>query len=257
MIDSHCHLNDERFEEDLEETLERASQTGVRQAIVVGYDLPSSQRAIEIAQEHSGSLDLYAVVGVSTHESASWSDETGRRIETLLDRERVVGVGETGFDYYYPTPSKVDQERSLVAQLAIANRKGLPVVFHLRDAAEDFFRVLDREKHSSGGVLHCFTGDEKAMRMGVERGLFVSFSGIVTFKKAEDLREVAKKTPIENLLVETDAPYLAPVPHRGRRCEPCHVVDVARCVAQVRGMEYGEFEKRMEENLHRLFCRLG
>ena len=257
MIDSHCHLNDERFQEDLEPVLERAHEANVNRAVIVGYDLESSRRGLEIAQQESGCIDLYAVVGVSSHEAASWSDDSGEPIRQMLSKDRVVGLGETGFDYYYPTPSKADQERSLVAQLAIANDLGVPVVFHLRDAADDFFKVLDREKHSSGGVLHCFTGDEKAMRMGIERGLFVSFSGIVTFKKATDLQEVAMKTPIESLLVETDAPYLAPVPYRGKRCEPCHVVQTAKKVADLKGIPYADFERRMEENLVRLFPGIG
>jgi TatD DNase family protein len=228
----------------------------VNRAVVVGYDLESSERGIEIAQQGSGCIDLFAVVGVSSHEAASWTDESGERLREMLGQDRVIGLGETGFDYYYPEPSKSDQERSLVAQLAIANEVGFPVVFHLRDAAGDFFKVLDRENHSSGGVLHCFTRDEKAMRMGTERGLFVSFSGIVTFKKATDLQEVAMKTPIESLLVETDAPYLAPVPHRGKLCEPFHVVQTARKVADLKGIPYTDFERRMEENLVRLFPRM-
>lgn len=257
MIDSHCHLNDERFEEDLETVLDNAHAVNVTRAVVVGYDVASSASGVDIAQNDSGKVDLHAVVGVSSHEAATWYEEAGDRIREMLTERRVVGLGETGFDYYYPTPSKADQERSLVAQLAIANEAGVPVVFHLRDAAEDFFKVLDREEHSSGGVLHCFTGDEKAMRMGIERGLFVSFSGIVTFKKATDLQEVAKKTPIENLLVETDAPYLAPVPYRGKRCEPCHVVETAKKVADLKGIPYPEFERRMEENLVKLFPRMA
>jgi TatD DNase family protein len=259
MIDSHCHLNDERFSEDLAETCLRAHEAGVRKAVVIGYDLASSRRAVELAQDTGlrRTLPLFAVVGVSTHEAAIWNEEAGVEIRRLLTEDRVVGLGETGFDYYYPEPSRADQERSLVAQLSIANEAGVPVVFHLRDAAEDFFRVLDRENHSSGGVLHCFTGDEKTMRMGVERGLFVSFSGIVTFKKSEDLRAVARATPIERLLVETDAPYLAPIPHRGKRCEPAHGVETAGCLAELKGMTYEDFESQMESNLESLFPRIG
>ena len=258
MIDSHCHLNDETFREDLPEVLRRAHQVGVKKAVVIGYDLDSSRRAIELAQapKIEAQPDLFAVVGVSTHEAASWSAQAEKELRELLNEKGVVGLGETGFDYHYPTPSKEDQERSLVAQLAIANEFGLPVVFHLREAADDFFKVLDRENHRSGGVLHCFTGDERAMRMGVERGLFVSFSGIVTFKKSEPLREVAKVTPLENLLVETDAPYLAPVPYRGKRCEPAHVIETARVLAALKGIEIVAFECEMETNLANFFPRL-
>jgi TatD DNase family protein len=259
MIDSHCHLNDERFDGDLEEVLQRSWEAGVRRAVIVGYNLVSSRRAIEIARSHASEAGtaLSAVVGVSTHEAASWNREAETEIRELLERPEVVGLGETGLDDFYPTPSRADQERALIAQIGIANEKNVPVVFHLRDAADDFFAILDRERFTAGGVLHCFTGDERAMRMGVERGLFISFSGIVTFKKGADLLAVALKTPLENLLVETDSPYLAPVPHRGKRCEPCHVVHTAELIASSRGISYGEFEGLMEGNLLRLFPRIS
>ncbi|MCA9448883.1 MAG: TatD family hydrolase, partial [Candidatus Omnitrophica bacterium] len=171
MIDSHCHLNDERFDEDLDEVLVRSFQAGVRHAIVIGYDLPSSRRAVDLANREVGSDQhpLSAVVGVSTHLAADWSDRAEEEIVEMLDREGVVGLGETGLDDHYPEPPRSDQERSLIAQLEIAMDKKVPVVFHLRDAAEDFFKILDRVGFAGPGVLHCFTGDEKAMRMGIER----------------------------------------------------------------------------------------
>lgn len=259
MIDSHCHLNDERFAGDLDEVLRRASDAGVHEAVVVGYDLPSSRRAVELAQlpESAGRPRLHAVVGVSTHQAAEWSDQAGEEILDLLDRPGVVGLGETGLDDHYPDPPRVDQERSLIAQIEIAQSKKAPVVFHLRDAADDFFRILDRVGFAGPGVLHCFTGDERALRMGIERGLFISYSGIVTFKKSTDLQAVAAKTPLESILVETDAPYLAPIPNRGKRCEPAHVFDTARFVAGLIGVEFSAFEAAVERNLRSLFPRIG
>ncbi len=259
MIDSHCHLNDDRFDEDLDEVLTRSYDAGVRHAVVIGYDLPSSRKAVELADRDvaRGHPALSAVVGVSTHQAAEWSDQAGEEIEKLLDHERVVGLGETGLDDYYPEPSRSDQERSLVAQLEIAKAKKVPVVFHLRDAADDFFEILDRVGFAGPGVLHCFTGDENAMRMGIERNLFVSYSGIVTFKKSTELQAVAAKTPLESILVETDAPYLAPVPNRGKRCEPAHVVDTARVVAGLLGVEVKTLEDHVENNLLRLFPKIG
>lgn len=259
MIDSHCHLNDERFEEDLDSVLLRAAEAGLKHAVVVGYDLPSSRRAVELAHRtpQGSSPNLAAVVGVSTHLAAEWSDSAGEEIRQLLGMPRVVGLGETGLDFFYPEPARAIQERSLAAQLEIAKDLEVPVVFHLREAARDFFAILDREKFTGPGVLHCFTGDESAMREGVARGLFISYSGIVTFKKAADLLAVAKVTPLENLLVETDAPYLAPVPHRGKRCEPCHVIHTAELLVRERGEDPLEFERAMESNLLRLFPKLA
>lgn len=255
MIDSHCHLNDERFDGDLEVVARRAWETGVKRAIVVGYGLVSSRRAVALAQDTSlqAILPLSAVVGISTHESESWSSEAAREIRELLKSPGVVGIGETGLDYFYPTPGHAVQQRSLVEQLEIAMEASLPVVFHLRDAEEDFFHILDQVGFRGKGVLHCFTGSKQAMEEGVRRGLHVSFSGIVTFKKGIDLLEVAVDTPLDHLLVETDSPYLAPEPHRGKRCEPCHVVHTARKIAERRGISYEELEARVEENLSTLF----
>jgi len=259
MIDSHCHLNDERFDEDLDEVLVRSFQAGVRHAVVVGYDLPSSRKAIDLANRGTapGRTPLSAVVGVSTHLAADWSDQAGEEMVVMLEQGGVVGLGETGLDDYYPEPSRADQERSLVAQLEIAMETKAPVVFHLRDAAEDFFKILDRVGFEGPGVLHCFTGDEKAMRMGIERNLFISYSGIVTFRKSTDLQAVAAITPLESMLVETDAPYLAPVPFRGKRCEPAHVVHTAKVVAELTGVDERTFEEQVEKNLLKLFPRIG
>ncbi|MCG3199978.1 MAG: TatD family hydrolase [Candidatus Omnitrophica bacterium] len=259
MIDSHCHLNDERFDEDRDLVLSRAAEAGVTHAVVVGYDLASSRRAVELANRtpQGPSPNLAAVVGVSTHLAAEWSDTVEEEIRQLLGMPGVVGLGETGLDFFYPEPAREIQERSLAAQLEIANELGIPVVFHLREAATEFFAILDRARFTGPGVLHCFTGDERAMREGVARGLLVSFSGIVTFKKAADLLGVAKVTPLRNLLVETDAPYLAPAPHRGKRCEPSHVIHTAELLIRARGEDPLEFAQAMESNLLRLFPKLA
>jgi TatD DNase family protein len=258
MIDSHCHLNDERFAEDLPETLDRAREAGLTHAVVVGYGVSSSRRAVDIVRSFGDEapVRLAAVAGVSTHEASSWNRETEAAIRGILESPQIVGLGETGLDAYYPDPPLADQERSLIAQIGIAREKRLPVVFHLRDAADQFFQILDREGISDGGVLHCFTGDERAMKRGIERGLFISYSGIVTFKKGGGLLDVARQTPLESILVETDAPYLAPIPHRGKRCEPAHVIHTAEVIARAKGITCHELEKVVERNLMRLFPRL-
>lgn len=255
MIDSHCHLNDERFDGDFEAVVRRAHEAGVRRALVVGYGLVSSRRAVTLAQDSSLQvlLPLSAVVGISNHESESWSSLAASEIRELLEASCVVGLGETGLDYFYPTPGHEQQQRCLTEQLEIAMESNLPVVFHLRDAEEDFFRILDQVGFKGKGVLHCFTGSKATMEEGIRRGLYVSFSGIVTFKKGADLLEVAAQTPLDRLLVETDCPYLAPEPHRGKRCEPSHVIHTARKIAERRGISYAELETRVEENLESLF----
>jgi len=257
MIDSHCHLNDERFDTDIVEVIERAALAGVRRIVVVGYGLESSHKAIEIVHAHSGhqgqGVQLHAVVGISPFEAATWDESTRKELIGLAQDSAVVGLGETGLDYYYQEPLPEIQHKCLIGHLHAAMELNLPLVFHLRDAADDFFRILDHEGYSQGGVLHCFTGDERAMQMGIERGLFVSFSGILTFKKAAELVSVARMTPLEHLLVETDAPYLAPSPLRGKRCEPAHVIHTALLLADLKGVSFQALDAQMESNLARLF----
>lgn len=254
MFDSHCHLNDERFENDLHEVLARAQEQGVRLIIIPGYDLPSSQKAVCLANQYtSQDLCLLATVGVSPHESASWDSTTAGKLQELLCSERVVAVGEIGLDYYYEDLERSCQQKVFRAQLELAIEHKLPAVFHLREAADDFFVILDQTGYQTPGILHCFTGDETTMREGIRRGLYVSFSGIVTFKNASDLRAVASQVRADRLLIETDSPYLAPVPYRGKRCEPAYVVQVAEEISRLRGESVQQLDKQLESNLARLF----
>lgn len=259
MIDSHCHLNDERFDADIIEVIERAFQSGVNRLIVVGYGLASSRKAIEIVHSHSEKqgVRLHAVIGISPFEAETWGESSRSELASLARDSAVVGLGEAGLDFFYQEPSHAVQKKCLVGHLHLAMEVGLPLVFHLRDAADVFFETLDREGYSQGGVLHCFTGDERTMQMGIERGLFVSYSGILTFKKATDLVAVARKTPLDRMLVETDAPYLAPTPVRGKRCEPAHVIHTARFLADLKDLSFESMESLVESNLLKLFPLIG
>lgn len=226
-VDSHCHLDDERIAGGAAGAIERGRAQGVVQFVSVGVDREHSLRQIAIAAEHP---EVWATVGLHPHDAVNGVDS----IVDLLDAPKVVAVGECGLDYYYDHSPRDVQRTAFAAQIQLAHERGLPLVIHTRDAWADTFDVLDAEGVPERTVFHCFTGGPDEARACLDRGAFLSFSGIVTFKTAADLREAAALTPLDRLLIETDAPYLAPVPHRGKTNEPAFVPLVATCLADVR-----------------------
>ncbi|MBO8127822.1 MAG: TatD family hydrolase [Peptococcaceae bacterium] len=232
LIDTHVHLDDEKFDEDREDVIARAREAGVRKLITVGTDLPSSRRAVRIAEQYPF---IYAVVGVHPHEAASAGENYLQQIEELAGHPRVVAIGEIGLDYYYNFAPPETQHRIFEEQLVLAGRLEMPVVVHSRDADADTLAIL-REKAASPVVLHCYTGTWQLARLYLEMGFYISLAGVVTFAKSDELRVVAAKIPADRFFLETDAPYLAPVPKRGRRNEPAWITYTAAAVAEVRGM---------------------
>ncbi|HXR55049.1 MAG TPA: TatD family hydrolase [Acidimicrobiales bacterium] len=236
-FDSHCHVQ-EHYEPDTE-VLARAAELGVTHMVCVGTDAASSAQALELsASPPSGSPRIWATVGLHPHEASRGIDEVAALLDrAMADGPRPVAVGECGLDYYYEHSPRSAQRDVFAAQIGLAQRHHLALVIHARDAWDDLFDVLTAEGVPDRTVLHCFTGGPTEARRCLDAGLFLSFSGIVTFNNATEVREAATLCPLDRLLVETDSPFLAPAPHRGKRNEPGNVSLVGAFVAGLKGLE--------------------
>ena len=233
LIDSHCHLDDKQFDPDREEVIKRARQAGVAHmmAIGTGNGPPDLEAALRLAGQHAF---IYATVGVHPNDASKATPETLAAMEELAAEAKVLAIGEIGLDYHYDFSPRDVQRDLFVAQLKLAGRAGKPIVIHTREAWDDTLRTL-REHWSGGGIMHCFSGGPAEARQAMDLGFYLSFGGVITFPKADRLREAARLAPADRLLVETDAPYLAPVPKRGKRNEPAFLVETVRRLAEVRG----------------------
>jgi TatD DNase family protein len=252
-FDSHVHLDAPQFADDQQEVLARARAAGVEVLLTIGTGVESSRRALALAAAHP---DVHAAVGIDPHGATACSEEALAELERLAREPRVVAIGETGLDYHYYYSPEEDQRRSFRAHIRLARRCRLPLIIHNRKADADVLAILDEEGAWEGCpavVLHCFDAGPQVATEVLERGGLLSFSGMVTFKKREDLREIARTVPRDRLLVETDAPYLAPVPHRGRRNEPAFVVRTFELLARIRGEPLEELVPALRENLRRVF----
>jgi TatD DNase family protein len=255
-VDSHAHIDGEEFDADRGEVVARARSAGVRAILNVGTGDPHGgnfERAVASAEEYEG---VYAAAGIHPHDASLYDEATERRlIDALGVSERVVALGEIGLDYHYDNSPRDVQREVFARQLRLALKASLPVIIHSREADEETVEILRAEYAGAtrGGVMHCFGGGRKMAEDVLALGFHISFAGNVTFKKADALREVAREVPPERLLVETDCPYLSPVPFRGRRNEPAHVVETARFLAELRGVEAEELGRVTSENFARLF----
>jgi TatD DNase family protein len=252
LIDSHCHLNYEGLAERRDEVLATARAAGV-----TGFLNISTRQSewVEVIAAAEANADVWATVGVHPHEADAHPDLGATALIDAASHQRVIAIGECGLDYYYDKSDRAAQRERFGAHIEAARATGLPLVVHTRDAEGDTAEILERAVNTGGvrGVLHCFTGSADLARQALGLGFFISLSGIVTFKNAQDLQQTAKFIPADRLLVETDSPFLAPVPHRGRTCEPAFVADTARFVAELRGVELETLAQQTTRNFFTLF----
>ncbi|MFD2251010.1 TatD DNase family protein [Pseudochelatococcus lubricantis] len=254
LVDSHCHLD--YFSNELDGVLARAAAAGVGQVVTISTRVRQVATCRAIAEAHSG---VFFSVGTHPMQAKDEPDVTLAEIVALAGHPRCVAIGEAGLDYFYERESMAVQREVFVRHIAAARATGLPLVIHARSADDDMIAILSEEmaKGRFTAVLHCFSSGPKLAEVGVELGLYVSFSGILTFKKSEEIRDIALRVPLDRLLVETDAPYLAPLPFRGKRNEPAYVAHTARVLAEVRGMSEQALAQLTTGNFRRLFSKAG
>jgi TatD DNase family protein len=255
-VDSHCHIDGAEYDADRDDVISRARDAGVGTMLNVGTGDPHSgafERAVELAEKHT---DIYAAVGVHPHDAKLFDGRAEQRLLDLAKQSRrVIAWGEIGLDYHYDHSPRDVQREVFERQLRLARSLNLPVIIHSREADDDTIAILREELtgYERGGVLHCFGGSLEMATSAIALGFFISFAGNLTFKKAADLREIARQLPLDRLLIETDCPYLTPVPFRGKRNEPARVVETARRLAKLHGQELGEIERVTSENFEKLF----
>ncbi|WP_129792420.1 TatD family hydrolase [Sphingosinicella sp. CPCC 101087] len=253
-IDSHCHLNYKGLVEDQAQVLARARDAGVTAMLNISTRASEWDAVIGTAERES---DVMASVGIHPHEADVHPDVEAETLVARAEHPKVIAIGETGLDYYYDHSDRARQQESFRAHIAASRATGLPLIVHTRDAEEDTLAILGEEmgKGAFPGVIHCFTGSADFADEMLELGFSISISGIVTFKNARDLQETARALPLDRLLIETDSPFLAPVPHRGRPCEPAFVADTARFLAELRGERLETLAEATSENFRRLFTK--
>lgn len=255
LVDSHCHLNYEGLREDVPGVLARARAAGVSRFLNISTKEREWPEVVGLAEQEA---DVFATVGIHPHEAETHPDVDTAKLVAAANHPKVVGIGETGLDYFYDHSPREQQQTAFRAHIAACRETGLPLIVHTRDAEEDTARILreEMEKGPYTGVIHCFTASQQFAEIALELGFYISLSGIVTFKNARDLQETAKTIPQDRLLVETDSPFLAPVPKRGKTCEPAYVTHTAAFVASLRGQTVEELAQATTENFLRLFPKV-
>lgn len=254
LIDSHCHLNYKGLVEDQAAVLERARARGVTGMLCISTREREWEEVIAIAEREP---DVWASVGIHPHEADEHPDVDAAKLIAATRHPKVIGIGETGLDYYYDHSDRDQQKRSFRAHIAAARETGLPMIVHTRDAEEDTAAIIEEEmgKGAYPALIHCFTASAGFARKMLDLGLYISIAGIVTFKNARDLQETVATLPGDRMLIETDAPFLAPVPHRGKPGEPAFVADTAAFIANLRGEQTEELMDRTAHNFFRLFTK--
>ena len=253
-VDSHCHLNYKGLIEQQAEILKRARDSGVTAMLNISTREREWDEVIGLAEQEK---DVWASVGIHPHEADQHIGMDCAKLVAKSAHPRVVAIGETGLDYYYDKSDRAQQGTGFRAHIKASRETGLPIIIHTRDAEADTAAILTEEMREGAftGVIHCFTASAEFARIALDLGLYISLSGIVTFKNAKDLQDVAKWLPADRLLVETDAPFLAPIPHRGRTGEPAFVADTARFVAQLRGVAAESLAQQTSDNFYNLFTK--
>jgi TatD DNase family protein len=251
LFDTHAHLNAEQFDEDLEVVIGRAKEEGVSNMVIVGFDRQTITRAMELVEQYDF---LYASVGWHPVDAIDMTDDDLVWIEELTSHPKVVALGEMGLDYYWDKSPKEIQKEVLRKQIRLAKKVKLPIIIHNREATADILDILKEEEAAEvGGIMHCFSGSVEVAKECVNMNFLISLGGPVTFKNARKPKEVAEAIPLENLLIETDCPYLAPHPFRGKRNEPAYVKLVAQQIAELKGLTYEEVAQKTTENAKKLF----
>jgi len=248
-VDSHTHLNHPRLYHRLPEVLDRARRAGVSQMIVVGYDLPSSRSAVELAMAHPG---LWAAVGVHPHEAKSFRRAASEALRALASNPRVVAIGETGLDFHRDLSPREQQREAFTAHAHLARELSLPLIVHCREAQEEMLAVAT-EEGEGGWIWHCFEGTAEQARRAVDMGMWIGLAGTVTYRNAQPLRQAVAEMPVERMVVETDSPYLSPAPGRMRDNEPANVLLVAEAIAGIRGVEVDDVIRATTENAKAAF----
>ena len=249
MIDSHCHLTAPQFDTDRDTVIERARQAGVSPIVTISDEIGDLPKCQALCKRHN---DLFYSAGVHPHHAKTWRPEFLDLIRTATQDPKCCAIGEIGLDYHYDFSPRDMQQKVFEAQLALAKELNLPAVVHCREAVEDVWAIVNHVKPQQL-VIHCCTERWEDVKRFVEAGYFLSFTGIATYPKSDDVRETIKHCPISQLMVETDAPFLAPIPHRGKRCEPAYVLEVAKCVAMVKGLSVEEVDRVTSENAVQFF----
>ncbi len=255
LVDTHTHLNDEKYAGDLPDVIERARNAGVTEMIVCGYDLENSKKAVKIASEYNG---ITATAGIHPHNASDWDDALEDEMKAIASDENVVAWGETGLDYYHDHSPRDVQKEVFYKQIGLAFEARLPLVIHSREAAEDTFNILSEMKNSiHAAVVHCFSENAKYAKLMLDMGFYIGIDGPVTYDKTGRLESVVDYVPLDRLLLETDCPYMAPVPHRGKRNEPAYTLHIAEAVAKIKQIPVEEVAQKTTENSKRLFGRVS
>jgi len=257
MIDTHCHLNFYQYDADRPDVIQRARDAGVRQVIIPGTDVTTSREALQLAADYD---QIFAAVGIHPNETASFDEEQLAQIRSLSQQGGVIAIGEIGLDYHWDKSPKATQAAAFRAQLQLATERQLPVIIHNREASADVLPILEEwvktlpgTLQGRPGVLHSFSADNDYAKRALDAGFYLGFTGPITFRKADDLRDIARQVPLDRILVETDGPYLTPHPYRGKRNEPAYIPYIVAQLAQLHGLSADEIARRTTENAERLF----
>ncbi len=254
LVDSHCHLDFPDFEEDMDDIVARADEAGVKHILSICTHVTKFDPVLAVALRYD---NIFCTVGIHPHNAAKEPEVTAEHLIRMANNEKVVGFGETGLDFYYDKSPRDVQKKQFRAHIEAARFAGLPLVVHTRDADDEMASMLKEEtgKGAFSGLLHCFSSSRELAETALELGLYLSISGIVTFNKAEELREIVRDVPLDKLLVETDAPYLAPVPNRGKRNEPAYTRHTAEKIAEIKGLSLSEVANATTDNFFSLFSK--
>lgn len=248
--DTHAHIDDPSYVGEFEDLLARMKSAGISRVTNVGYDLSSSQRSVELAQEYNF---IYAAIGIHPHNAEGVTGETWNKLLQLAKQPKVLAWGEIGLDYYRDLSPRLIQKEIFIQQIKLANEIGLPIVIHNRDAHQDVLEVVKTHPPLYGGVFHCYSGSREMAEILLKLGFYLSFAGPITFKNARHTVEVAKHAPIDRILVETDSPYLSPEPRRGKRNEPTYVLEIVKKIAELKNLSVEDVALKTMQNAERVF----